>query len=457
MGLTTRQLADAAAICEPLLRLGAIYDRVPGTAFGFARGEEPFLLGSHGVEDVTTGIPIHQGTAFRCASITKSFTATLTMQALERNKLRLDDKVPTLLPWARSALDRDLTVRDLLMHAGGVIRDGSNAWDGTTMPDRAVLHAEVLANASFGAPLERFRYSNVAYSLLGEILESVSGRSFGSLLRTKIITPLGLATSWPDLEPAARRALATGYRASRPGEERPAVDHVLARSVAPAGGLISTVPDLLKYQRAHLPGDTRLLSEHSKREMQRTQWQREGEPHYGLGWMTWHIDGLRVVGHSGGFPGFTTKVAFSPDDALCAAVLTNANSLFAAKGIEHIYTTIANVKRRWSESAASGTWHTRGSLAPFVGLYRNRGNDLLVSRINGSLYLIDPEEPAPFDHADRLEPIGPNRFLIASGYDFGYLGEEVRFGTDRRGGVDSFNYGANVFTRDDLPKVAPNT
>jgi CubicO group peptidase (beta-lactamase class C family) len=451
MTLSARELADAAAISGPLLRLGAIEDRVPGTAFGFAQGGDTVLLGAHGLEDVSTAKPVDPATtAFRCASITKSFTATVTMQSVERGKLRLDDAVDSWLPWTVGAVDSDLTVRDLLMHAGSIIRDGSNAWDGTTMPDSQLLHAEVLAKASFGAPLERFRYSNVAYSLLGEILKSATGRTFESLVRTNVIKPLTLTTTWPDLVPAARRALATGYRAARADEERTPVDHVEARSVAPAGGLISTVPDLLEYQRAHLRGDSRLLSEHSKREMQRTQWRRDSEPHYGLGWMNWHIDGISVVGHSGGFPGFITKIAFAPGEDVAAAVLTNANSPFAAKGIELIYTTIANVRRRWTESAASSRWHTRGSLAPFLGLYRNRGNDLLVSRINGSLYLISPDDPNPFDFVSRLEPLGRRRFLIAAGYDFGYLGEEVVFDLERSGKVDSFTYGANVFTREDL-------
>jgi CubicO group peptidase (beta-lactamase class C family) len=450
--LTSPQLADVAAICGPFLRLGAVYDRVPGVSFGLAHRGDTVLLGAHGYADVRSGTPVDPAaTAFRCASITKSLTATVTMQAVERGKLRLDDTVVSWLPWTRGALDSHLTVRELLMHAGSIIRDGSNAWDGSTMPDRAKLRAEVLEHAAFGEPLERFRYSNVAYSLLGEILQSATGKTFESLARTNVIRRLDLETSWPDLVPAARRALATGYGAARPNEERTAVAHVEARAVAPAGGLISTVPDLLEYQLAHLPGDDRLLTERSKREMQRTQWQRDSEPHYGLGWMNWHIDGIAVVGHSGGFPGFITKIAFAPSEGLAAAVLTNAASPFAAKGIETIYATVANVRRRWAESAASTKWHTRGSLAPFVGLYRNRGNDVLVSRINGSLYILSPEEPTSFDVADRLEPRSRRRFVIAAGYDFGNLGEEVTFNIDRDGKVNSLSHGANVLTREDLP------
>lgn len=451
MPLSRRQLADVAAIADQLLRLNAIYARVPGTAFGFSHDGETILLGAHGVADVGSGQPVDaMTTAFRCASITKSFTATIVMQLSERGRLRVDDPVASWLPWARSALDAGLTIRHLLMHSGSIIRDGSNAWDDRTMPDRRTLRAEVLAKASFGEPSERFRYSNVAYSLLGEIVEAASGRTFEALVNRNVVRRLGLATTWPDLTPAARRHLATGYQAARPDEPRQAAAHVQARAVAPAGGLVSTVPDLLEYQLAHLPGDDRLLSELSKREMQRAQWQRTSEPHYGLGWMTWHVDEISVVGHSGGFPGFVTKIGYAPKESIAAAVLTNANSTSAARGLELIYQSIAGVRRLWPEAAANTTSHSRASLAPFVGLYRHRGTDLLVARVNGSLYLVDPLEPAPLSIAARLEPRGPKRFLVASGYDFAFLGEDVTFDADRKGNVTTLHYGAHVMTREDL-------
>jgi D-alanyl-D-alanine carboxypeptidase len=448
---TTRQVADAAALARDLLRLNAIYHRVPGVAFGLSHGNETVLLGAVGVRDVASGAPVDPATtAFRCASITKSFTATVVLQCVDRGVLRLDDPVAGHLPWARRALDGDLTVRDLLMHSGGILRDGSNAWDGATMPDRATLRAEVKARASFAQPLERFRYSNVAYSLLGEVLTAVTGRSFESLVRSNVVRRLALSTTWPDLTPAARRALATGYGAARPGEERPALPHVQARAVAPAGGLVSTVPDLLAYQQAHLPGDPRLLTEHAKREMQRPQWLRDDEPHYGLGWMVWTIGGIHVVGHSGGFPGFITKIGFAPAEGLAAAVLTNANSAFASVGLELLYGAVAGVGSLWAPSAAATRWHTRGSLGPFAGVYRNRGHDLVIARVNGALYLCNPEDPAPLSLAARLDPIGRRRFVIASGDDFGYLGEELAFEVDGRGRPRSFNLGANVAIREQL-------
>jgi CubicO group peptidase (beta-lactamase class C family) len=451
MSYSSRQLTDAAAIIDPLLRLSSIYARVPGMAFGFSHDNKVILLGAHGVADLETGQPVDAtSTAFRCASITKTVTATIIMRLVERGTLRLDDSVTAHLTWAKETFDPKLTVRHLLMHSGSVIRDGSNTWSGTPMPDRDTLRAELTGAATFGKPSERFRYSNIAYSLLGEIAEAATGRTFDSLVMANVVKPLGLSSTWSDLSAGARRQLATGYLSSRPGELRATAAHVKARAIAPAGGLVSTVPDLLEYQHAQFPGDERLLTVLSQREMQRPQWQRSKEPHYGLGWMTWHVDGISVVGHSGGFPGFVTMIGFAPEERIAAAVLTNANSPAASKGVQLIYHAIAGVAQKWTDTAVATKWHTRGSLAPFTGLYRLQGSDLMVSRINGSLFFVDPEDPEPLSSAARLEPRGKSRFLIASGDDFGFLGEEVTFHSDRRGKVTALLVGANLYQREDL-------
>ena len=172
MRYSSRQIGDAVSIIDPLLRLSSIYGSVPGMAYGLSYGDETVLLASEGVADVETGEPVDAATtAFRCASITKTLTGTIIMQLVERGKLRLDDSVISHLAWTKKILEPDLTVRHLLVHAGGVIRDGSNAWLGEPMPDRETLRRELSNGATFAEPSEHFRYSNIAYSLLGEIAE----------------------------------------------------------------------------------------------------------------------------------------------------------------------------------------------------------------------------------------------------------------------------------------------
>jgi D-alanyl-D-alanine carboxypeptidase len=448
VALTSRQVADAAAIAGRHLACLRHAHSTPGVAYGLSHEGATVLLGADGVADTESLAPVDVATTrFRCASITKTFTATLVLQQVERGRLRLDDAVTTWLPWTRRTLAEDVTVRHLLLHAGGVIRDGSNAWDDATMPDRAALHRELERTATFGEPSERFRYSNMAYALLGEVLEAATRASFAALLRRDIARRLELTATAADLTAAGRRSLATGYYAAWPDEARRAAVHVEARAIAPAGGLVSTVGDLLAYQAAHLPGDGRLLSEHSKREMQRAQWQRATEPPNGRGWITRHSGGLGLVGPSGGFPGFATKIAFAPAERVCAVVLTNAISPVANLGMAGIYEAIGAVASRWEEASAPSRWHTRARLAAFGGIYRGQWGTLVVERLHNALLVVPTDDQEPFASPSLLVADGPTRFRVASGNDFGLVGEHVRFRTDRRGAVTTLGWGAVNYQR----------
>ena len=95
----------------------------------------------------------------------------------------------------------------------------------------------------------------------------------------------------------------------------------------PRDGFYSTAEDLCRYAAAHFFGDTTLLSDASKREMQQPYWRvAQADTHYGLGFSIQEIDGRRYVGHGGGFPGHATHTLFDPKDRLAVVVLTNLAS-----------------------------------------------------------------------------------------------------------------------------------
>ena len=423
---------------------------MPGIAYGLSHDTRTVLLGASGFADLEAGTPVDAATTrFRCASITKTFTATLVLQQVERGRLRLDDagdgapRVDQGDP-ATTAL----TLRHLLMHAGSVNRDGSNDWSDRTMPDADALRAELRRSAAFGEPAERFRYSNLGYALLGEVLEAVTARRFAALLGRDVAKRLGLDATTGDLTPGARRELATGYYATWPSEAPRPAAHVEARAIAPAGGLVSTVVDLLEYQHAHLPGDPRLLSELSKREMQRPQWQRRGEPHYGLGWMTWTTGSLDLVGHSGGTPASRRWWASHRRTGSPARSSRTTCRGWRGSASGLVYDLVDAVSARWDVLATPSRFHTRRSLARFTGVYRDHFGERIVGRVNNGLCVLAPNGLA--SDASLLRATGPLRFLVADGDDFAFLGEQVRFRQDRRGTVTTLVWGAHELVRTDL-------
>lgn len=449
MKLTRQQVADAAEIAAGWIGYQAAMRGTPAVSFAFGYDGRPVLAAARGLADVSRGTPATPDTGYRVASITKTFTATLVMQLVEQRKVRLDEPVTSYLPWLRHAMaGSDVTARHLLTHSGGVVADGSCSWSGDDFPTRELLHREVLARPVFDEPSAGFRYSNIAYALLGEIVEQVTGRRFGLALARGIARPLGLEASGTRLTPPLRRTLATGYWRTRPGEEpRPAAGED-ARAFEPAGGLISTVKDLLRYQEGHFPGDTRILGELSKREMQRPQWLRAEEPHHGYGWMVWTVDGISVRGHTGGYAGFNTRIGFAPDLRLAAAVLTNTIGELPVLGVDVFFHAVDRVRALWDDAAGSPAGWSRRSLSRLTGRYRYDWGELLVARVNNSLFLVDPDDERPLSFAARLSPVGDDtRFVIVDNDDYGYRGDEVSFELDERGRGSVFHYGAHRLRR----------
>jgi len=476
---TKLQLIDAAAIAWAWIRYRALMGQVPGVSYGVSLDGEVIASGGWGYADLETKRRAGPDTAYRVASITKTVTATLIMQLVERGRVRLDEPVTSYLTWLKPSIrGSGPTVRHLLTHSGGVIRDGSCAWGDRDLMDRDMLRRDLLERATVAEPSAGFRYSNVAYALLGEVIEEVSGRPFFSMVSSGVSRPLGLSATGTRLTRRLRSGLATGYHYRRPGEPYRAAAATEAGAFEAAAGLISNVVDLLEYQQAHFPGDNRLLSELSKREMQRVQWQRSEEPHHGYGWMVRAIDGITVRGHSGGYPGFVTYIAFAPEPRIAAAVLTNGIGPLAELGINAIFHTVARVNELWEDAAAPGHGQSgaapghgqsgaapghgqsgaapghgqsRAALARFVGQYRGDAGERLVARVNRSLYLINPREDRPMRVAARLAPVDNEaRFLICDQEDYGRRGEEVSFELGVAGRATALRDGAQVLLRADV-------
>jgi D-alanyl-D-alanine carboxypeptidase len=445
---TSRQLTDAAALFEIWLGHRAFMTRTPGVSYAIHAGGKTLASGAFGFADLAAGKPATVATGYRCASITKTVTATLIMQLVEQSKVRLDEPVATYLPWARPALaSTGITIRHLLLHAGGVVRDGSGSWSDEGLPTREQIRADVLRRGTFAEPSVGFRYSNVGYSLLGEVIERVTGKDYAAVVDGRIARPLKLSASGTTLTPRLRKDLATGYFLRRPGEEWRAAAVTASAGFEPAGGLISNVEDLCRYQDGHMPGDERLLSDLSKREMQRTQWQRSEEPHHGYAWMLWTVDGVAVRGHSGGYPGFVTRIGFAPALGVSAAVLTNTVGPLAELGIDGWYHTLAMTMKRWEAASAHEGGPTRSALQKLAGKYRGDWSDLVVGVVNNSAFLIWPDEDRPMQSASRLSPKSGLSYVIADESDYGYRGEELSFEVDARGRATAMRYGPYYLER----------
>src|SRR5689334_19741229 len=149
---------------------------IPGLIAAVRYKGELLLSKAYGRANLEQDIAMTTRHIFRIASHSKTFTATAIMQLVEQGRLRLDDRASASLPW----LESDVTIRHLLNHAGGIIRDTRDPdfWQlERPFPDRDEL-CSMTGDGLIFEPNQTFKYSNIGYGLLGLVIEAVTGGSY---------------------------------------------------------------------------------------------------------------------------------------------------------------------------------------------------------------------------------------------------------------------------------------
>ena len=237
--------------------------RVPGVVGAVARaGSLAWSTGVGSADLANPGVPPTADSQFLIASQSKTLTAVAIMALRDEGKLSLDDTVEKLIPESKH---EGITVRQMLSHASGMQREPvGDVWDLMKFPDRAELVSGWNEAERIGKPHHRFHYSNLVFSLLGEIVARLDGRPWYDAIKARILDPLEMrrTTVGMDGGPAA-----TGYYVP-PFSDVPVQEPLLDLGAMDAcGGLASTAEDLAKW--AHVRRRTR-----STRCCRRTPWTR---------------------------------------------------------------------------------------------------------------------------------------------------------------------------------------
>lgn len=286
--------------------------------------------------------------AYRIASLTKQFTATLTMQLVEQGKIKLDDKISLYVPELKPEIGDKVTIHQLLNHTSGIV-DYANFpgfWAnrlGERVP-RADFITIMNRELEF-TPGSIGHYNSSGYTLLGYVIEKVSGKPYGEALDEKILKPLGMTHSAYDAPEKLIARKASGYVRVL-GKYQPAPP-LWMPNIASGGGMVSTVGDLLKWDQA-LYGE-KLLSAESKRLMF-TPYVKDdvwGDLGYGYGWMI----GKREIGgkprlvheHGGNANGYRSLITRYPDEKRLVVILLNEGNGNKGPGIYQVKDGITNI------------------------------------------------------------------------------------------------------------------
>ncbi|MEP7175590.1 MAG: serine hydrolase [Gemmatimonadales bacterium] len=363
---------------------------VPGVAIAIVKDGRVVLARGYGVRRLGDPAPVDAQTQFGIASNTKVFTATALALLVEEGKLEWDAPVIRYLPWFAMNdpyVTRELTVRDLLVHRSGL---GLGAGDLLWWPPSTYDRKEIARRLRFIKPATSFRsayaYDNVLYLVAGEVIEAVSGQPWETFVRGRILDRVGMRHSDVNHSAAGRRGNVATPHAAVNDTVRP-VAPFLSDNTDPAGGIVSGAEDMAKWLMVQLDsgrvGDgSRLFSPASTRQLWREVTPEPiadpppGLPHlrpnfngYALGLETRDYRGKLLLTHTGGLPGYLSRVAMLPELRLGVAVLTNQESGYAFNAL-----------------AYGVLDHYLGVRAPdYVGIYdslrrRNRSEDAARAR-----------------------------------------------------------------------------
>jgi CubicO group peptidase (beta-lactamase class C family) len=322
--------AGAVAKLESAIGTYMAANHVPGLSIALVIDGHPAWSRGFGQADVENAVPATAATAYRSASIGKTMTATAAMRLVDAGKLELDADIRRYCP-AFPAGRWTISVRQLLSHQSG-IRHYGGPRDREEQAS-TVHYANVIdAMAPFkNDPLQfqpgtRYLYSTYGYDVLGCVMQGAAAKPFLDVMRTQVWEPAGMHATRDD-DPAAlidRRA--SGY-ALVDGALRNA-QHVDMSNRLPAGGYVTTVDDLARFEAALLDGT--LIAPKTLQRMLTPSVLVDGTPvPYGLGWgmelEPWHDDTWAF--HGGSSPGASGMVALMPRHRFGVAILANLEDL----------------------------------------------------------------------------------------------------------------------------------
>lgn len=284
----------------------------------------------YGLADRPSGRTNTPQTVVRIASLTKQFTAAAVLTLVDRGRVELSDGICDHISPC-SARYQNVTLHHLLSHTSGIpnytnFEDYNDEFKGRAQTPQQ-LYAYFSARDLSFEPGTKFEYSNSGYALLGMLIESVSGQSYGEYLAEALFRPAGLkATAYA---PSAQRAgAASGYHPDH-DEQLIQTHHEFSLSAGfSAGGMVSTLEDLVRWDEA-LRQD-RVLSEESRALLFSPNLEQ-----YGYGWSIHDLQGRRFAEHSGQVSGFSTNVVRALDGEELVVVLAN-NDQFGASGLAEV-------------------------------------------------------------------------------------------------------------------------
>jgi CubicO group peptidase (beta-lactamase class C family) len=435
----------------PLLK----QNNIPGLSMALVDGEKLVWAEGFGYTDLSNTERVSADTVFSLQSISKSYTATGFMLAVDKGWLKLDEPLHKYLPkftvksrFGAGEADR-ITFRHLLSHWSGLTHEApcGNNFDETPCP--FADHIRSISDTWLMFPVgERYSYSNLGIDLAGYALELRARKPFAQFMQDELFRPLLMTSSTFILKEAV------SHPSFAKGHTKDLTLPVTPIPMVPAGSLYSTVKDMAKFISFHLAGGKvngkQVIRAESLKAMYTPQFAIAGQlGGYGLGIVNHPWAGGTVLNHNGGGYGYSTSQVWMPEYQIGVVVLTNSAQGGSVASRMAYGALGAMIKAKYSPVPGTPplkiidrpiTTLEAELLRRLQGNYKHRSGLAVFTLEEGSLYYIsggeklklNPHSQTEFSASDRkftfeLDRMGRTKGVqIFSLYSVEYLPVSVR-------------------------------
>jgi len=313
---------------------------LPGLSLAIETPDEGLYLGTSGMADIERNIEMQTGHIHHSASIAKSFVSAMTLLLVQEGKLDLDDLAKNYLPEDiySNIFNADIaTIRQLLNHSSGIYTFDDNASmfvDTFNDTDGILSIEELFENYVYGmpayfAPGEDHHYSNTNFSLLGMIIENVSGQTLGDFMQEKIIAPLSLQNTYYKSSENYPNVpnLVNSYLIHFDEQLQNCTDLQRHFSNFAYGheGVLANPNDFAYFMKQLVSGN--ILNQELTKELLTCK-QASDEYMYGLGVFEYETDYESGYGHTGGAIGTMTYAIYFPESDVSFSICCNLGTVF---------------------------------------------------------------------------------------------------------------------------------
>lgn len=316
-------------------------DSAGGVTVAVIDGDKVIWAEGFGWADRAKRVRAGTETIYRIGSLSKTFTAVVLMQLLDRGVIKLDEPVEGYLAEIKDLANpppghQPITFRMLASHTAGLIREPglADAAAGSIAEWESKVIAAIPTVSFDSEPGTKYLYSNIGYGILGLALSRAAHTPFMQLVEEGVFAPLGMTSSTFIIDDRLRPRLSAGYQHMPDGSvdtTTPALEHAGRGYKVPNGGVYSTVGDLARFMAALSGAATPVTSDSLRVMMESPQTPGMGEYGFGI-----QIKPTGFLGHGGGVSGYTAAFDFDPKTRLGVIVLSNGLAVLGSPLLQQI-------------------------------------------------------------------------------------------------------------------------